>query len=236
MKIEVVQLENIRSHTKSTVPFTRSFNCLVGALGCGKSSILYSIDFALFGDPLGRSFDYLLREGSEHGRIMIQFKQNGRTYKLIRGIKRRGKGIAQDFEELKLFEEDKLVASMKGDAVAEQLKAITGMDRDLWREIIWVRQEHLKELLDAAPRDRQKRLDELFGLSDYETAWTKIAEYQRDYEAEKRILDRDPDVTGKEKLATEYDRVTNEFTLLEVELQGAQDKLNTSRRCVEAAD
>ncbi len=236
MKIEVVQLDNIRSHTKSTVPFTRGFNCLVGALGCGKSSILYSIDFALFGDPLGRSFDYLLREGAEHGKIMIQFKQNGRTYKLIRGIKRRGKGISQDFEELKLFEEDKLIASMKGDAVAEQLKAITGMDRDLWREIIWVRQEHLKELLDAAPRDRQKRLDELFGLSDYETAWTKIAEYQRDYEAEKRVLDRDPDVTGKEKLAAEYDRVTNEFTLLEIELQGAQDKLNSARRCVEAAD
>src|SRR5512135_2169169 len=132
MKIEVVQLENIRSHTKSTVPFTRGFNCLVGALGCGKSSILYSIDFALFGDPLGRSFEYLLREGTDYGRIMVQFQQNSRTYRLIRGMKRRGKGIAQDFEELKLFEEDTLIASMKGDAVAEQFKAITGLDRELW--------------------------------------------------------------------------------------------------------
>jgi len=236
MKIEVVQLENIRSHTKSTVPFTRGFNCLVGALGCGKTSILYSIDFALFGDPIGRSFEYLLREGAEHGRIIVQFKQNGRTYKLIRGMKRRGKGIAQDFEELKLFEEDVVIASMKGDAVAEQLKAITGFDRDLWREIVWVRQEHLKELLDAAPRDRQKRLDELFGLSDYETAWSKIAEYQRDYETEKRMLERDPDVTGKEKIGAEYNRAAGEFTLLEVELQGAQEKLNAARRCVEAAD
>lgn len=236
MKIEVVQLENIRSHTKSTVPFTRGFNCLVGALGCGKSSILYSIDFALFGDPIGRSFDYLLREGADHGRITLQFQQNGRTYKLIRGIKRRAKGIAQDFEELKLFENDMLIASMKGDAVAEQLKAVTGFDRDLWREIVWVRQEHLKELLDAAPRDRQKRFDELFGLSDYELAWSKIAEYQRDYENERRFLERDPDVTGKEKLGAEYDRVTGEFTMLEVELQGAQEKLNTARRCVEVAD
>jgi exonuclease SbcC len=236
MKIEVVQLENIRSHTKSTVPFTRGFNCLVGALGCGKSSILYAVDFALFGDPLGRSFDYLLREGAEHGRIMVQFKQSGKTYKLTRAIKRRGKGIAQDFDELKLFDEDTLIAEHKGDAVAEQLKAITGFDRDLWREIIWVRQEHLKELLDAAPRDRQKRLDELFGLSDYEAAWSKMAEHQRDYEAERRVLERDPDVTGKEKLGAEYDRVTSEFTMLEVELQGAQEKLGAAKRCVEAAD
>ncbi len=236
MKIEVVQLENIRSHVKSTVPFTRGFNCLVGALGCGKSSILYSIDFALFGDALGRNFDYLLRDGSERGKIMLQFQQNGRTYKLTRAIKRRGKGIAQDFDELKLREDDVIIAEHKGDAVAEQLKAITGFDHDLWREIVWVRQEHLKELLDAAPRDRQKRLDELFGLSDYEVAWSSIAEYQRDYEAERRVLDRDPDVTGKEKLGAEYDRVTSEFTLLEVELQGAQEKLNAARRCVEAAD
>jgi DNA repair exonuclease SbcCD ATPase subunit len=48
MKIEIVQLENIRSHTKSTVPFTHGFNCLVGGLGCGKSSVMYAVDFALF--------------------------------------------------------------------------------------------------------------------------------------------------------------------------------------------
>jgi exonuclease SbcC len=162
MKIEIVQLENIRSHVKSTVPFTRGFNCLVGGLGCGKSSVLYAVDFALFGEPLGRSFEYLLREGVDSGKVTVQFTQNGRTYKLIRGLKRRGKGIGQDFEELKLFEDETLIASMKTDAIAEQFKAITGLDKDLYREIVWVRQEHLKELLDATPRERQRRLDELF--------------------------------------------------------------------------
>ncbi|HEX9262036.1 MAG TPA: hypothetical protein VF893_05860, partial [Candidatus Bathyarchaeia archaeon] len=236
MRIEIVQLENIRSHTKSTVPFTRGFNCLVGALGCGKSSILYSIDFALFGDPIGRSFEYLLREGTDHGRVIVQFTQNGKSYKLIRGMKRRGKGISQDFEELKLFEDEMLIASMKGDAVAEQLKSITGLDRELWREIIWVRQEHLKELLDAAPRDRQKRLDQLFGLSDYETAWSSIAGYQRDYDTERRLLEKDPDITGNENLCTEYNSVTEEYALLEVELPGAEEKLNAAKKCLEEAD
>ena len=167
MKIELVQLENIRSHVKSTVPFARGFNCLVGGLGCGKSSVLYAIDFALFGDPLGRSYDYLLREGAESGKVTVQFTQNGKTYKITRGLKRRGKGISQDFDELKLFENETPIASVKSEAVAEQLKAITGWDKELFREIVWVRQERLKELLDAAPRERQRRLDELFGLSDY---------------------------------------------------------------------
>jgi DNA repair exonuclease SbcCD ATPase subunit len=236
VKIEIVQLENIRSHVKSTVPFTRGFNCLVGGLGCGKSSVLYSIDFALFGDPISRSFEYLLREGADSAKVTVQFTQNGNTYKLIRGLKRRGKGISQDLEELKLFQDETLIASMKTDAIAEQFKAITGLDRDLFREIVWVRQEHLKELIDAAPRDRQKRLDELFGLSDYELAWSSIAEYQREYETEKRLLEKDADVTGKEKLGAEYNRVTEEFTLLEIELQNAMEKLSVTKKYLEEAD
>jgi len=236
MKIEIVQLENIRSHVKSTVPFTRGFNCLVGGVGTGKSSVLYAVDFALFGEPLGRSFEYLLREGADSAKVTVQFTQNGRTYKLFRGIKRRGKGIGQDFEELKLFEDETVLASMKTDAVAEQFKAITGLDKELYREIVWVRQEHLKELLDAAPRDRQRRLDELFGLSDYEVAWSNIAGYKRDYETEKRVYEKDPDVVGLEKLSGEYNRVTGEFTLLEIELQDAVGKLAGAKRALEYAD
>jgi exonuclease SbcC len=236
MKIEIVQLENIRSHIKSTVPFTRGFNCLVGGLGTGKSSVLYAVDFALFGEPLGRSFEYLLREGADSAKVTVQFTQNGKIYTLTRGLKRRGKGIGQDFEELKLFEDETLLASMKTDAIAEQFKAITGLDKDLYREIVWVRQEHLKELLDATPRERQRRLDELFGLSDYETAWSNIAVYKRDYETEKRIYEKDPDVVGLEKLSDEYNRVTEEFTLLEVELQDAVGKLAGAKRALEDAD
>ena len=236
MKIEIVQLQNIRSHVKSTVPFTRGFNCLVGGLGTGKSSILYAVDFALFGEPIGRSFEYLLREDADSAKVTIQFTQNGRTYKLTRGLKRRGKGIGQDFDELKLFEDETLIASIKTDAVDEQFKAITGLDKDLYREIVWVRQEHLKELLDATPRDRQRRLDELFGLSDYETAWSNIAVYQRDYETEKRVYEKDPDVVGLEKLGVEYNRVTEEFARLEVELQDAIAKLAAAKKAVEDAD
>jgi exonuclease SbcC len=236
MKIEVVQLENIRSHVKSTVPFSRGFNCLLGGVGCGKSSVLYSIDFAMFGDPIGRSYEYLIREGADTAKVTIQFTQNGNTYLLTRGLRRRGKGISQDLDQLKLFHDDRIIACMKTDAVAEQLKAITGFDRDLWREIVWVRQEHLKELLDAAPRDRQKRLDELFGLSDYEAAWNNIAQYVRDYENEKRFLEKDSDVTGKEKLTAEYDRVTEEYTLIEIALQDAQQDIVINKRALDEAD
>ncbi|MDH5374817.1 MAG: SMC family ATPase [Candidatus Bathyarchaeota archaeon] len=236
MRVEIIQLENIRSHVKSTVPFARGFNCLVGGLGCGKSSILYAIDFALFGDPLSRSYNYLLREGADSGKVTLQFVQNGKGYKVLRGLKRRGKGIGQDFDELKLFQGENLIASVKADAVAEQLEAITGLDKELFREIVWVRQEHLKELLDARPRERQKRLDELFGLSDYEKAWSNLAGYQREYEGERRAYEKDPDVVGMEKLNTEYNHTAEEFSLIEIELQDVAKKLDEAKKAFEKAD
>ena len=236
MRIEIIQLENIRSHVKSTVPFAKGFNCLVGGLGCGKSSTLYAIDFALFGEPLGRSYDYLLREGADNGKVTLQFVQNGKSYKILRGLKRRGKGIGQDFDELKLFQDENLIASVKTDAVAEQLKAITGLDKELFREIVWVRQEHLKELLDARPRERQKRLDELFGLSDYEKAWSNLAGYYREYEGERRAYEKDPDVVGMEKLNTEHNQTVEEFSLLEIELQDMAKKLEEAKKALEDAD
>ena len=236
MRIEIVQMENIRSHLKSTVPLARGFNCLVGGLGCGKSSVLYSIDFALFGEPIGRSFEYLLREDAESGKVTVQFSQNGRTYKISRGLKRRTKGISQDIEEMKLFEDEHVIASMKTEAINEQFKSITGLDKDLYREIVWMRQEHLKEMLDVQPRERQKRLDELFGLSDYEVAWGSIADYQREYEGERKALETDPDVKGMEKLSDEYNQVTSEYAGLEVELQDYLEKLAKAKKDRENAE
>jgi exonuclease SbcC len=236
MKIEIVQLENIRSHAKSTIPFARGFNCLVGGLGCGKSSILYAIDFALFGDPLGRSYDYLVREDADNGKVTVQFAQNGKSYKISRGLKKHGKGISQDFDELKLFEGENLIASVKSDAVAEQIKAITGLEKELFREIVWVRQEHLKELLDATPRERQKRLDELFGLLDYETAWSNLAGYQKEYEGERRAYEKDPDVIEMERLNTEYNRTAEELSLIEIELQETAKKMNETKKALEETD
>ncbi len=236
MKIEIVQLENIRSHVKSTVPFARGFNCLVGGLGCGKSSILYAIDFALFGDPIGRSYDYLLRENADSGKVTVQFIQNGKNYKISRALKRRGKGINQDFDELKFFEDENLIASIKSEAVDEQLQAITGLNKELFREIVWVRQEHLKELLNARPRDRQTRLDELFGLSNYETAWSNLLGYKQKYEGEKEAYEQDADVVGMEKLSTEYNRAAEELALLEIELQDMAKKLDEVKKAFEEAD
>jgi exonuclease SbcC len=235
MRVKEVKLENIRSHVKTDVPFAEGFNCLVGGLGCGKSSVLYAIDFALFGDPLGRSYGYLLREGEDFGKVGVKFVHGGRIYTIYRGLNRRGKGISQDMEQLNLFKEDKIIASAKSEAVAEQLKAITGIDKDLFREVVWIRQEHLKELLDMRPRERQKKFDQLFGLSDYEVAWSSLATFQRDYGVEKGTYERDFDLVGIDKLQADYNKAVEEFSSIEEEIQDLKTNVLKAEAALEEA-
>jgi exonuclease SbcC len=235
MRIKSVTLENIRSHANSRIEFKRGFNCLVGGLGTGKSSILYAIDFALFGDPLTRSYSYLLREGESAGKVAVEFLMNGKTYRAERGLKKRGKGISQDVESLNFYEEDKLLASMRNEAVEEQLRTITGLNKEIFREVVWVRQEHLKELLDAAPRQRQTRLDQLFGLSDYEAAWNSMREVEKEYEVEKEVYEKDYDVLGIEKLEADYHEAIRAFSSVENEIAGLVQKLRETEGTLQTA-
>jgi exonuclease SbcC len=197
---------------------------------------MYAVDFALFGDSITRSFEYLLRDGANYGKVFVQFSQNGKTYKITRGLLRKGSSISQDSDNLCLYEEDTLIASIKNDAVAEQIKIITGLNRDLYREIVWFRQEHLKDLIDAAPRDRQKRLDELFGLSDYETAWSSLVQYQRLYETEKGVYKKDSDVNNIEKLGNDYNRATEEYTLIEIDIEILTQNFSNTKFVLEEAE
>jgi exonuclease SbcC len=235
LKLESLQLENIRSHVKTVVQFGDGFNCLVGGLGQGKSTVLYAFDFVLFGDPLGRSYDYLLREGAAEGKVTAVFVQNGKTYKIHRALYRRGKSISQDIDQLKFYRDGRLVAGTKNEAVAEELKALTGLDKKLFREVVWVRQEHLKELLDITPRQRQTKLDQLFGLSDYEAAWSELHQFEKKYEDEKTILEQDVDVIRINKLEGNYNSAVEEFSSVTSQFKDAKKKLAQAESALKKA-
>ena len=230
MRIESVELENIRSHTKTHLDFNDGFNCLVGGLGTGKSSILYAIDFAFFGEPIGRSYDYLLREDADYGKVILRFVKDGKEYAIQRALKRQNDRISQDMEQLIFQEEGKVTAEMKTEAVAEQLFSVTGFDREIFREIVWIRQEHLKDVLNMTPIERQKRLDQLFGLSDYEAAWTNLRPVIAGFEKESDILQRDPDVVGIEELKSRQNDSAKELEMNEKELEETNIKLSEAEK------
>ena len=235
MRIKAVRLENIRSHVDTRVTFEEGFNCLIGGLGAGKTSILYAIHFALFGEPLGRTFAYLLREDAGKGRVTLWFEHEGSEYVITRGLRRTGTGISQDLSMLKLYKNGRLIAERRVSSVREQLEKEIGIDEEIFRDVIWVRQEKLKELIDMSPRDRQKKLDKLLGLSDFEQAWSELRDYERDYKREKEIYERDPDVLMASRIEAEHAGLVEELAKISAEIEDLKLKVDEAREEEEEA-
>src|SRR3989344_7167887 len=97
MIIKKIKLENIRSYNEREINFELGSTLLSGDIGSGKSSILQSIDFALFGLSKGiLSGESLLRYGNDKGYVELSFKIDDFDVKIRRSLKRTGKSIVQD--------------------------------------------------------------------------------------------------------------------------------------------
>ena len=236
MIIKKLFLQNIRSHLNSTVEFNEGFNCVVGGVGTGKTSILLSFHFALFGEPLYRSYEYLLREDKNRGMVTVEFEHAGKNYRLTRVLRREKGRIVQEPDELRLTENGKIIAWGKLAAVQEQLKSILGIDKKMFEEFIWIQQEKLKEILNMTPRERQKVLDELFGFSSFQDAWERLLSYQRHYEAVKTTLEKDPDIVEIGNLKKQYEDLTSDLIKLQVEVETLNVELKEAEKSLEEAD
>lgn len=86
MRITALQLENIKSYTRSTIDFTSGLNAVCGLNGSGKTTVLEAIGFALF-DYLPYNQQAFLREGEKSGTIRVRLlARDGREYEVVRKI------------------------------------------------------------------------------------------------------------------------------------------------------
>ena len=89
MIIRNIILQNIRSYkTPQPIQLAPGTTLFEGDIGCGKSTILLSIEFALFGlgDIEGA---YLLRHGEKTGSVQLEFTVGPHEYKVFRSLERK---------------------------------------------------------------------------------------------------------------------------------------------------
>ena len=70
MIIKELKLENIRSHEATVIEFAEGKTLIQGDIGSGKSSIMMSIEAALFGIDANK----LIRKGKDDGIIELTFE------------------------------------------------------------------------------------------------------------------------------------------------------------------
>jgi len=142
-KIKRVRLFNIKSHVDTTVDFFSGVNLIEGDVGSGKSTILQSIEAALFGY---RTKD-LIRIGEDTARLSLTLDPElGIEWKIgSRGSK--GGVVVSNGKKAELASAQIREYLIKKLRIGENYN--TNSEPKVFRTAVYIRQEELKSILDG---------------------------------------------------------------------------------------
>jgi DNA repair exonuclease SbcCD ATPase subunit len=156
--------------TSLALPLDRPLVVLTGSNGCGKSTVVSAIEWALFGElALGGDFDVADLKGGgpsphvvyvnrscDEAEVVVRF-EGGDSSLLWRRTRRRATPRPKD---------DVVECTIDGRPVAPDLLALLGVTPELYRRAIAPRQASLIALVSLESKQRDAALDRLFGIEE----------------------------------------------------------------------
>ena len=195
MIIKELQLHNIRSYADTEpIRFSNNISLLFGNVGAGKSSILYAIEFALFGLVKGElEGAMLLRRGCDEGSVMLVFEQDGKDYCLCRKLKRTARAISQVEGIITVGGDAQSYAvnDMKQEVIRIlrfNEKPSSNSSSVIYRYGVFTPQEQMKDILLEDTAKRLATLRHAFGLERYAVASTNAENLKSHLSSERKVL------------------------------------------------
>ncbi|WP_339120264.1 SMC family ATPase [Fusobacterium nucleatum] len=188
MIIKKVQLENYRSHSNTTVEFTKGVNLILGKNGRGKTSILEAISTVMFntkdrsGKETGKSY---IKFGEKSSKVDINFIANdGREYNL--------KTEFFKTKPKKQTLKDMIGSEYDGD-IQEKLEELCGIKKgfeETYENIVIAKQNEFINIFKAKPKDREEIFNKIFNTQIYKEMYDSFLKEAIDkYKSEKENLD-----------------------------------------------
>ena len=206
MIIKRVKLENYRSHSNTTVDFSKGVNLILGKNGKGKTSILEAISSVMFntkdrsGKETGKNF---IKFGEKSGKIEIEFTANdGRNY-ILKTEFFKTKPKRQTLKDLNGIdcEED----------IQEKLEELCGIKKgfeETYENIVIAKQNEFINIFKAKPKDREEIFNKIFNTQIYKEMYDKFLKEATDnYTKQIDYLSKDIDslkenMEDKEEIST----------------------------------
>lgn len=190
--LKALEMENIRSYKRERIEFREGVALFEGDIGSGKSTILYSIEFALFGLGDLKS-TALLRSGEKEGSVKLTMDVGGSDIVFMRSLERKKNGASQkqcciiaggirtDYspEEMK----QKVLQMLKFNE--NPSPSATSL---IYRYAIFTPQEEMKEILRLREDMRLETLRRAFGIEEYRTARNNAALVSREIRQREAFL------------------------------------------------
>ena len=206
MIIKKVQLENYRSHSNTTVEFTKGVNLILGKNGRGKTSILEAISTVMFntkdrsGKETGKSF---IKFGEKSSKVDIDFIANdGREYNL--------KTEFFKTKPKKQTLKDTIGSEYDGD-IQEKLEELCGIKKgfeETYENIVIAKQNEFINIFKAKPKDREEIFNKIFNTQIYKEMYDSFLKEAVDKYKEK-VKDLDKEITFLKENMEDKEQITN---------------------------
>lgn len=233
MIIKKVQLENYRSHSNTTVEFTKGVNLILGKNGRGKTSILEAISTVMFntkdrtGKETGKSY---IKFGEKSSKVDIDFIANdGREYNLKTEFFKT-KPKKQTLKDMTGSEYD-------GD-IQEKLEELCGIKKgfeETYENIVIAKQNEFINIFKAKPKDREEIFNKIFNTQIYKEMYDSFLKEAIDkYKSEKENLDSK--ISSLKENMEDKEQITNflkEEKELEKNLQDRFKNINVASKNLE---
>lgn len=183
MILDSIIIDNIRSYGHEEILFPKGISLFEGDIGSGKSTILMSVEFALFG--LGsQDAGSLLAKKEDSGSVTLGFSVDGGQYEIRRALIRRNSKVSQDSKGSWIRaggQKEPLPPADLKRRILQILKFNEPADpragSRIFRYAVFTPQEAMKEVL-SDPKKRLETIRRAFGIEDYVTAVSNARELQ----------------------------------------------------------
>ena len=172
MQIKKIKLNNIRSYENEEIKFPEGITLLSGNIGSGKSTILLSIDFALFGIRRGElDGASLLRNGADAAYVTLDLIIDNKQVSIKRILKKTSAGITQSAGYLTINDiTQELTPVELKQKILELLKypqEILTKKSMIYRYTVYTPQEETKAILLGDKELRLETLRRVFNIDKY---------------------------------------------------------------------
>jgi DNA repair protein SbcC/Rad50 len=238
MKILKVILKNIRSYEQEEINFESGISLLSGEIGSGKTTILLSIEFALFGLVKGMiSSDSLLRHGEKNGSVTLVIEINNQVLKIKRSLVRTSNSIKQEPGQLTIDDvEEQLTPQELRARIVHLLdyphEFISKSPAIVYRYTVYTPQEDMKLILFESPDSRMETIRKIFNIDKYKIIRNNTSLYIKELNA--RIRENKAKTEDIDELKEQVENITSRRDILKGEISKLDESIN--KKVIEVRD
>ena len=204
----------------------------IGILGpneSGKTTIFQAIEFALYGLKKGSEAESnrqnLVTWGKNEARLEIEFTSGSNRYNLQRVFNTKLLHKAS-LTPMINGQKDKANAVTNLKEVENKIEQITGMDRDSFCKLVYIKQKDLDGLKELAKATREQLVNKVMGIEVFDEAASNVKKYASNcqIELDKNEIRLQAVKQNKEKYESKLSQKTSLLPEIETQTQDLQEK------------